>query len=205
MLMRDADIRQPLQRWLTHEHQNDPDAVVLHEVKIPRPSARIDMAAVNGQLCGYEIKSDVDTLVRLAHQSKSFNVIFDTVNIVTTVRHLKAAKDMVPKWWGIILMEADGLVEVRTAQANQFVDAIARLHMLDRSELFELGTRIGCPGIASRSKRATLVESITQAATGDSIALHVRSLLKRRAQKNQRSVAGSSSSISSATAEESCL
>ena len=205
MMTRDADIRRPLHQWLIREHQNDPDAVVLQEVKIPRPSARIDMAAINGQLCGYEIKSDVDSLVRLRHQVKSFNVIFDNVSIVTTARHLKSAADLLPQWWGILLMEARGLVEERAPERNHLIDPVARLHMLDRAELYELGTRVGCPKIGARSTRAILIQSIILLASPDDVAFHVRSLLKGRAGRGQNQSSESSSSVSSGPVTASCL
>lgn len=84
VLLRDLHIRKPLHHWLLAAHADCPDTEILHELKIPRPSARIDIAVVNGEICGFEIKSDVDSLARITRQERAFSAVFDRVSIVIT-------------------------------------------------------------------------------------------------------------------------
>lgn len=60
-LLRDGCIRAPLINWLRALHPEDGSTELLQEFKMPRPSARIDLALVNGELAGFEIKSDADS------------------------------------------------------------------------------------------------------------------------------------------------
>jgi hypothetical protein len=97
-MLRDADIRGHLETWIRSLHSETP-TVILHELKIPRPSARVDIAVVNGELSAFEIKSDVDSLFRLPRQVLSFDSVFDRVSLVTTEKHLQRARAVIPRWW----------------------------------------------------------------------------------------------------------
>lgn len=152
--LRDSDIRQPLHRWLLDQHHNDPETSVIHELKLPRPSARVDLAVVNGELAGFEIKSDVDSLARLPRQILSFNRVFDRVCVVTTKRHAQAVRRSVPRWWGIAIAKGEGgevkFKSVRLGRQNPQPDIIALLHALYLPELRSIlrfhGIAGGCSG-----------------------------------------------------------
>ena len=92
--MRDADIRRALHLALQTEHSSDPDTLIRHEVGVNAGKRRIDVVLVNGELTGYEIKSDEDTLARLAGQSEAYVEVLDRAILVTSQRHLDAATDM---------------------------------------------------------------------------------------------------------------
>lgn len=140
----DSDIRQPLHRWLTIAHAECADTEILHEMKMPRPSARIDLAVINGELAGFEIKSDLDTLTRLRRQAPAFNAVFDRVYLVTTDRHAAAAKSAVPDWWSILLPAPEtsgGVNQFEVAQrggTNPAVDLEAVVHVLLRKEMLDI-------------------------------------------------------------------
>jgi len=134
--LKDSDIRGPLHIWLEQQHVCDVDTNIIHELPIPRPSARVDIALVNGELCGFEIKSDVDTLCRLPRQIASFSSVFDRVSIVTTSRHLKSVRHIVPKWWGICLANKDGTFSVRRKGSyNRNLNTENLLYLLSKNEL----------------------------------------------------------------------
>lgn len=162
--LRDHDIRLPLHTWLLSQHANDPTTVVIHEFKIPRPSARADIAVVNGALEGFEIKSDADSLARLPRQISSFNRVFDRICIVTTTRHEHAVKVGVPKWWGIaIASDQDGIIEfrrVRKSRQNPEVDLRSLLYALYVPELNCVLHLLG--GRASVASKSALVDHILQ-------------------------------------------
>ena len=181
LLLRDADIRTPLHDWLWQAHLPCDDTVIIHELSIPRPSARVDIAVVNGQICGFEIKSDVDGLSRLPRQVKSFNAIFDSVSVVTTRRHIESAKKIVPNWWGILAPLANGEFEyVRQSLGNPMRDAVAVLHMLTRYELCDvLAAHKLLRGFKSKT-RPILIRAISDFLTVDEQLFAARYALKQR-------------------------
>ena len=67
---RDCDIRLALENRLVQQHSNEPDTLIRHEVGICAGKRRLDMAVVNGEFTGYEIKSDADTLARFHRPSR---------------------------------------------------------------------------------------------------------------------------------------
>src|SRR5260370_36720159 len=99
--MNDRDVRKALRAQLILEHRGEPDTLMIQEMAIPRGAARIDIAVVNGWLHGYEIKSDLDTLVRLVSQRDAYCGVFDRVTLVVGERHVRDAIEFVPDWWGI--------------------------------------------------------------------------------------------------------
>ena len=101
--LRDAEIRERLESWLMKENSFNEYTSLIHELKMPRPSARIDIAVINGSMIGFEIKSDVDSLSRLPQQVRAFSHFFDQMSLVTTDRHLQGARKCIPNWWGIIV------------------------------------------------------------------------------------------------------
>lgn len=102
--LRDLDIRRELLSRLRDEHAgNLGDTLIVDELGICQGERRVDVAVVNGSLAGFEIKSERDTLVRLGHQRDAYGLVFDEVTLVVGARHLKAARDVVPRWWGIMV------------------------------------------------------------------------------------------------------
>jgi hypothetical protein len=139
--MRDIDIRVALDRDLRAVHADDPDTVIRHEVGLEEGRRRIDVATVNGALSGWEIKSDVDTLTRLAGQADAYGRVLDYVTIVTTPRYIEPATAMLPPWWGVIEASAQAdhvaLQHLRPAVINRAVEPMALVQLLWRDEAME--------------------------------------------------------------------
>src|SRR5689334_21519972 len=100
--MRDKDVRHAVRRHLTELHTGEFDTRIVEEMGIWSGSVRIDLAVINGELSGYELKSDRDTLERLPLQSRLYSRVFDKVTLVASGRHLDKAAGRIPDWWGII-------------------------------------------------------------------------------------------------------
>src|SRR5207253_5974934 len=98
--VRDSDIRAALDTHLRQVHATD-DSLIRHELGVWAGSRRIDVAVVNGECAGYEIKSDEDSLIRLAQQADAYGRVLDRASIVTTLRHREKAVAMLPEWWGV--------------------------------------------------------------------------------------------------------
>ena len=179
----DTDIRLPLHRWLCDLHRACEDTSILHELRIPRPSARIDVAVVNGELCGFEIKSDVDSLVRLSRQVRAFNSIFDRVCIVTTERHIDEAQRVIPPWWGIIVpdigSDPNGFRSLRPTLENPGTDVEAMLHMLWHRELLDILRNYGLGGF-KRKRRQDSIDALLHSVSEADIKTEIRRILKVR-------------------------
>jgi hypothetical protein len=105
-LMGDADIRPALRMRLQSDHGTDADTVIIEELGICRGQVRVDLAVVNGSIHGYEIKSERDSLRRLASQASVYSRVLDHVTLVVATRHIADAMEIVPAWWGILRFES---------------------------------------------------------------------------------------------------
>lgn len=118
------------------------DTIVVNEFDVCRGSSRVDVAVINGQLHGYEIKSERDNLNRLPDQMESYNLVFDTMTIVVAKNHLEKVSEMVPKWWGIQYVSGNpNKLKLRTkreASPNKHVDSFFIAQLLWRNELLAL-------------------------------------------------------------------
>lgn len=147
--MRDTDIREALTRRLERSHAHDPHTLIRHELGVQQGRRRIDVAVINGELTGYEIKSDHDTLARLGGQAHAYGEVLDRLWLVTTSRYVQPASAMLPAWWGILLATtrsedghgASGKVSlriVRRARLNVAQNSFAVAQLLWRDEALDV-------------------------------------------------------------------
>jgi hypothetical protein len=181
--LKDKDIRQPLHDWLLSLHPHDLDTSVIYELKLPRPSARVDVAVVNGELAAFEIKSDADTLSRLPRQIASFSKVFDRICVVTTVRHQANVERYIPSWWGIAVADTRcghiDLTFLRKPQLNPAPDQSALLYALHVPELIALLK--DCSGKASpRSLNKTGLVELAIRLPAHDVRRAARNALRRR-------------------------
>jgi hypothetical protein len=183
--MRDLDIRQALTSRLRQEHHGDPDTLIVEELGVARGACRVDVAVVNGALCGWEIKSERDTLVRLPAQVEAYGDVFDEATIVASERHLDGLLTMVPVWWGVELAHAGtgGAVVVelhRSPQPNPGIVPVAVAQLLWRDEALALLTDLGRDaGLRSKSRPA-LWAALADLLPIDDLRAHVRRTLRAR-------------------------
>lgn len=132
---------------ISHIAEYDPTAVVYQELPLSRGSARADCAAVNGHLCGYEIKGGFDSLRRLENQIEHYDRIFEFSTVVTTDNHVRGVRRMIPSHWGIYLArEEEGTVRLRALRAakqNRKLDASAVLKLLWKNEVVRIAKQHG--------------------------------------------------------------
>jgi hypothetical protein len=183
--MRDVDIRTALRRHLAATCDDDPTTLILDELGICSGSVRVDMAVVNGALKGFEIKSDSDTLDRLANQANAYNKVFDTLSVVVEKRHLRKVRSMVPAWWGIYLADARGngdvnLKSVRRERLNRGVDAASLVQLLWRDETLALLHSIGAGARFRKKPRRYLWDALTTSVALVELREMVRRQLKAR-------------------------
>ena len=183
---RDCDIRLALEAKLVQEHGDETDTIIRHEVGICAGNRRIDMALVNGELAGYEIKSDMDTLARLSGQAEVYGSVLDRAILVTTERHLDSALTMLPDWWGIIVAYAEQdsirLETFRDPGLNDKYDAFSLAQLLWREEaLDELRLRGLARGLSNKA-RHYVWNALVDAVLVNDLRSIVRARLKARAE-----------------------
>jgi len=145
--MHDPDIRNALKTALHRTYGSDPDTAVIDELSIRRGGTRIDLALVNGVLHGFELKSDYDSLCRLAEQVHAYGAVCNRATLVVGERHVKNAADLLPDWWGIRVVRFGSgrpiFRDLKLPQANPSLDPTAVAQLLRRSEARVFITDLG--------------------------------------------------------------
>ncbi|NTX07033.1 sce7726 family protein [Myxococcus sp. CA040A] len=182
--MRDIDVRRALQRDVLSIHAGEVGTLVLNELGLEHGLVRVDVAVINGAIHGYELKSDKDTLDRLPAQVRAYSAALDMATLVAGERHLKAARKMVPRWWGLCtaIMEDGGTVRIearREAKQNPKPTPLAIANLLWREEALDVLERLGhATGIRSKPRKvlyAKLVEVLSLDELRDVVRVRLKS------------------------------
>jgi len=132
----DPEIRDSLRKLL-----NTKNTRLVEEFNVENGISRADIVGIsNAELHGYEIKSDVDSLTRLASQVHSYGKVFSRMTLVVGASHIKQAMYMIPEWWGVTLAKKDeeGIVvfsQIRKARLNPSLDSSSLLKLLFKEEI----------------------------------------------------------------------
>lgn len=193
----DFQIRQWLHASQLRLHKAEPHTLVLDELALCQGAARVDVAVINGQLNGYEIKSDRDSLDRLPLQIEVYNQVLDTIVLVTGPRYAERVVERLPIWWGIVVAKSFGaqitFEIVREQKCNVECNAFAIAQLLWRDEVLDLlKARNLHKGVKSKPRKI-LWEAAAKELSTQELKDAVRAALKRRADWR--------SSIDSATPE----
>jgi hypothetical protein len=183
--VRDRDLRAALLRRLDRRHSREPDTLILQELGLRHGAARVDIAVVNSSLHGYELKSDSDSLRRLARQARVYSSVLDRVSLVAGRRHVEAAMDLVPAWWGVQVAEMGprgGILfsSVRRAKNNPSQDVVSVAKLLWREEALELLHQVGAAKGFGSKPRAAIYARLAEVARPDEIGSRVRDRLRDR-------------------------
>jgi hypothetical protein len=131
----DHAVRELLKRHLVNAHSGVA-TIFLEELGLCQGDVRVDVAAVNGELSGFEIKSPADTLARWPKQRRIYSRVVDRAWLVAPEKTLEAAK--APAWWGLIrIVETQdrlGLRVLREAGVNPSPDPYSIACLLWRDE-----------------------------------------------------------------------
>jgi hypothetical protein len=162
-----------------------PGTLIVPEFGTHYGSGRADVAVVNGSLWGYEIKSNVDRLSRLAAQATRYNEVFDYAILVAAPRHVAPCLGLLPKWWGLIEARegetgAVELIQRRRPKRNDATCQFATAALLWRSELLDLLEEMDAASGLRAATRAELVEAVVGEVGGWRLRSSVRDYLKAR-------------------------
>lgn len=141
----------------------------------------IDMALLGDSFHGYEIKSDRDSLKRLADQNEAYNKVFDRMTIVCTERHYDGATAIVPDWWGVTVVEDNlRLNQVRRALLNPSGDRFALASLLWRPEALALLEKTGHDRGVRSKKAEAMFQRIADRLSWFTIREEVRESMRKR-------------------------
>ena len=180
----DREVRDLLKRHLV-ESLIDADTVVLDELGLCQGNVFIDVAAVNGELSGFEIKSPADRLVRWPRQCRYYSKVVDRAWLVATERALEQAR--APGWWGLIRIVQTpgqiGLRVVRPAERNPKPHPYSIARLLWRDEAIEALDALGLARGVRSKRRAEAWRRLAEQAPLDHLRASVRAALKVRQQR----------------------
>ncbi len=183
--MRDRDVRASVWRWLEIAHAGDPNTLMLDELGISNGATRIDIAVINGEIEGFELKSERDTLDRLPAQRDLYNKVLDRVSLVVAENHRDAALEIIPNWWGLAIASTnDGVVHVtreKLPEANPDLDAATVASFLWREEALSILDRYESSRGVRSKPREFLYQRLASVLDVDVLRAEVRSTLKARA------------------------
>lgn len=181
-MLKDSDIREKLLDELK-KINNQHDYRIIEELAVCDGEARVDVAVANGRLCGYEIKSDADTLERLSIQQKCYDKTFDTVSIVVGEKFKNKINEFVPDYWGIyVVSECSNGYKIRkrrSAKVNKNVEMEALLELLWKDEIVFLLKKAGIKGISGKNRRI-LRKIVIENISAKEIKNYTRETLKHR-------------------------
>lgn len=182
--MKDVDVRRALHASVLAEHHDDLSTRVIDEMGVWSGTVRIDVAVLNGEICGYEIKSDRDTLERLPYQIEIYSKVFDKLTLVVGRRHEKAAADLIPKWWGIVVAKERGgtvvLSHRRKARQNPRIDDEVLVQLLWKEEAVSLLADLGHARGWKSKRLKDIYAKLLEVSQGSDLSRHVREIVKRR-------------------------
>jgi hypothetical protein len=182
--MHDSDVRAAVLQMLDKRYSDDAHTRVVEEMGVWSGSARIDIAVINGELCGWELKSDSDTLQRLPQQAELYGRVFDRLTLVVGSKHCTKATALLPDWWNVLVAFEKrgclGLEPVQLGGMNPGREPYFVAQLLWRDEAIAALETFGLAR-GWRSKTAKLIhERLAVAVPLPELSAYVRAALKRR-------------------------
>lgn len=183
--MRDSEIRYAVRDRLARVHKREQDTRYRHELGLCLGETRVDVAAINGAISGYEIKSAVDTLARFPSQVRLYGMVLDFATIVAEGRHAEKVAALAPDWWGIWQATENGngqakITELRPAKRNPSPDPLSVAQLLWRDEALAILEHLGLAHGYRGGTRWVLWERLIEALPLNDLQAEVRRRLKAR-------------------------
>ncbi|WOF43877.1 sce7726 family protein [Sphingopyxis indica] len=184
-LLRDGDIRRAAYRKLLRHAEACDDTLIIDELGLGHGACRVDIAVINGHIRGLEIKAEADTLVRLPRQIEAYGSVVDKATLIVAERHLRAAKEILPDWWGVVVAarSKSGVVtfqRVRGEHINRGTDPMMIARLLWRDEVVAMLRSRGESERALRAPRTELYRLLTRSVSVRTLSRLVRDTLKAR-------------------------
>ena len=176
----DREIRDKL---LENLKSNKNNIKVINELDLT--NARVDIATIDkNYFCGYEIKSDKDTLYRLPMQMQIYNYVFDKIIIVVGKSKLLKTIKIIPDFWGIILARKENndidLMQIRPPELNTNINKYWLAHKFWKIDIVNILKKLNLYKGKSRYDRGDLLEILIENISLDELRYYVRDILIKR-------------------------
>ncbi len=183
-MLYDVDMREIL--FETYENTGE-RLRIFEELVIGKSRADAIMVKEN-EILGFEIKSDKDSLVRLATQVKNYERFCNKCYIVTGVHYIDKIEEVVPEHWGIydVIRDEEGNLHMemfREAKKNPkerpTVKLKNQMSLLWRMELAKIVKEHKLGGVTTRNKRQLRELIIEKLGKDEAKRLTCESLIER--------------------------
>lgn len=190
-LLKDVDVRRAVYARMLGPALRCADTLVIDELGLDHGACRVDIAVINGHIRGLEIKAEADTLTRLPAQVAAYGEVVDKASLIVADRHLEAARDLLPNWWGMVVATrfASGgvaLRRVRDEHVNRSTDPVTLARLLWRPEAVQILRELDYPERSLRGPREELYQILAKAMSRRLLSARVRHALKVRAMWRDR-------------------
>lgn len=151
----DGHIRRAL---IKNINERDRHAAIINEMPLRLLDGRADVAAINGSMSGFEIKSQRDSLARLPTQVLTYETVFDYCHVVVDQKHLVRARKIIPRNWGLwvakLLEEEVSIEQLRKGHRNTRTSLEALVKLMWKDELVATLLANNIPARSSEPIRA---------------------------------------------------
>ena len=103
IIMKYGKTERVIKYYLSKQFINNDNEVGLYEFSIG--NSRLDFGRINGKSYAYEIKTELDSLIRLKDQIDDYEKVFEFINVVVHEKHFKKIKSLLPRNVGIIVYD----------------------------------------------------------------------------------------------------
>ncbi|MBP2161282.1 MULTISPECIES: sce7726 family protein [Asticcacaulis] len=147
-------------------------------------ACKADLVILNGTSTVYEIKSERDSLSRLANQVKNYRKVFATVNVITSEGHISGVAATVPPDVGILCLSKRGHISI-TRDAVDRPDLVCPLTVLDSlraAEATQVLSMLGIdlPDVPNTQRHSVMKECFRAISPEDVHTAMVRTLKRTR-------------------------
>jgi hypothetical protein len=101
--------------WLISNEKNH---IICSELIFFEGKRRADIVSIGDSLSVYEIKGDHDKLTNIISQVRDYQLCFDYVYVVTTIKHASKLTKMLPRSVGIICINEEGSCTIQKRKAH---------------------------------------------------------------------------------------
>ena len=149
----------------THFYRSKKETLI-DEIDLIKGKSRVDLIHFGEFVTGYEIKSDRDSLIRLAMQADTYNRSLEKIVLICGSTHTENLREKLPSWWGIIEAKSVGrrilFKEHRASQLSPFFNHVNLLDLLWKNELESILANYGFTKLQSRTRfeLKTVIKSI---------------------------------------------
>lgn len=184
MPLNDKEIRPNLVSYLKQMYYKP--LKVVEELPVCFGNAIADVVSINSRnLHCYEIKGETDSISRVTHQAVFYNQSFRKITLVTTNNHVRYAYNIIPEYWGIILVKTDKNGDIsfkylRKAQNNPYFSKEKALQTLWRDELLTIAQKENIH-IPTKTNKTTITHIVSSILSYDYVNKYITSLVSQRA------------------------